>query len=226
MDNGAIIGQDWFVANERCLMKRAALYLRVSTGEQTTENQRRELLAAAAYKGWEVVAEFEDAGISGAKGRDRRPGLDAMLKAASLQRKKFDVVMVWALDRLGRSVRDLVNGLHDLNLAKIDLYLHQQQIDTTTAQGALMFQIIGAFAEFERTVIKERVNAGIARVKATGQTKSGKPIGRPRTDATTETQIRALLAQKVGMLKIGKQLGVATGVVQRIAKECQAEMAG
>ncbi len=198
--------------------KRAALYLRVSTGEQTTDNQRRELLAAAERKGWIVVAEYEDAGISGSKGREQRPGFDAMLKSASFQRKKFDVLMCWSVDRLGRSLIDLLNGLTELHAAKVDLFLHQQEVDTTTPAGRAMFQMMGVFAEFERAIIVGRINAGIARVKAGGATKSGKPTGRPRVDLTIEQEIRNQLAQGVGMLKIGKMLGVGTTVVQRVAK--------
>src|ERR1700721_2089100 len=106
---------------------RAAIYLRVSTDEQTTQNQRRELEAAAEHRGWPVVAVYEDAGISGAKGRDKRPGLDQMLKDAT--RRKFDVVMAWSADRLGRSLSDLVVGLQELHGAGVDLFLHQQAVD-------------------------------------------------------------------------------------------------
>ncbi len=198
--------------------KRAALYLRVSTNGQSVENQRRELLAAAERKGWIVVAEYEDAGISGSKGREQRPGFDAMLKTASLQRKKFDVLMAWSVDRLGRSLTHLVSALTELHAAKVDLFLHQQDIDTTTPAGRALFQMMGVFAEFERAMIVDRINAGIARVKAGGTTKSGKPTGRPRVDQATEQAIRDQLAQGVGMLKIGKRLGVGTTVVQRVAR--------
>jgi DNA invertase Pin-like site-specific DNA recombinase len=201
--------------------KRAALYLRVSTSEQTTENQIRDLRATADLKGWEVVVEYEDAGISGAKGRDERPGLDAMLKAASLQRKKFDVVMAWSVDRLGRSLKDLVNGLAELHDGKVDLYLHKQQVDTTTAGGRALFQMMGVFAEFERAMITDRIQAGVARVKATGVTKSGKPTGRPRVEPATVQAIRDQLAQGVGMLTIGRRLRVGTSVVQRVAREAR-----
>jgi DNA invertase Pin-like site-specific DNA recombinase len=152
-------------------------------------------------------------------GREARPGLDTMLKAAALQRKKFDVVMAWAADRLGRSLQDLVNGLAELHAGKVDLYLHRQQIDTTTPDGKALYQMMGVFAEFERTTITERIHASVARVKATGVTKSGKPTGRPPTNAATEQAIREQLARGVGMLRIGRDLGVATSVVQRLAKE-------
>ena len=199
--------------------KRAALYLRVSTGEQTTENQRREMREAAERKGWVIVAEYEDAGISGAKGRAERPAFDQMLTAATLTRKKFDVVMAWSVDRLGRSLQDLVAGLDVLQRSKTDLCLLRQDVDTTTPGGKALYQLMGVFAEFERSMITDRIRAGVARVKETGVTKSGKPTGRPRTDPNVEKAIREQLAQGVGMLKIGRNLGVGTTVVQRIAKE-------
>jgi DNA invertase Pin-like site-specific DNA recombinase len=196
--------------------KRAAIYLRVSTGEQTTNNQRRELEAAAEVRGWHVAAFYEDAGISGAKGRDKRPGLDALLKDAT--RRKFDVVMAWSVDRLGRSLADLVTGLQELHDARVDLFLHQQAVDTTTSSGKAMFQMLGVFAEFERSMIKDRVNAGIARIKAGAATKSGKPIGRPTISADLERAIREHLAAGTGMLKTAKLVGVGSGTVQKVAR--------
>src|SRR6516225_11889244 len=138
--------------------KRAALYLRVSTDGQTPENQRRALRAVAAQRGWTVVATYDDNGVSGAKGRDQRPGLDAMLTDAT--RGRFNVVMVWAMDRLGRSLADLIDTLRALEAANVDLYLDQQAIDTTTPAGRMFFHVTGAFAEFERDMIRSRVNAG------------------------------------------------------------------
>ena len=140
---------------------RAAIYLRVSTDEQTTDNQERELRATAERAGHEVVAVYRDAGISGAKGRDRRPGFDAMHKDAA--RRRFDVVMAWSVDRLGRSLQDLIAFMQELRSLKIDLFLHQQGLDTTTSAGKMMFQVLGSFAEYERDMIRARVNAGIAR---------------------------------------------------------------
>ena len=150
------------------MTKRAALYLRVSTGEQTTANQRRELKAVAKKRGWDIVAVYEDAGISGAKGRDQRPQFDAMLKDAV--RGKYDILAVWAVDRLGRSLQDLVSSLNELHGAGVDLFLHQQAIDTTTPSGRAMFGMLGVFAEFERSMIQERVRAGLARARAQGVT--------------------------------------------------------
>jgi DNA invertase Pin-like site-specific DNA recombinase len=189
--------------------KRAAIYLRVSTEGQTTENQRRELEAAAAQRGWTVTATYSDAGISGAKGRDARPGLDRMLKDAT--RGKFDVLMCWAVDRMGRSLTDLVVTLRDLQAAGVDLFLHQQAVDTTTPSGKAMFGMLGVFAEFERSMIQARVNAGLARAKAAGVT-----LGRPKVAGSVEDAIRARLAAGEGMNKVAKALGVGTSTVQRV----------
>jgi DNA invertase Pin-like site-specific DNA recombinase len=144
-------------------MKRAALYVRVSTDHQTLENKIHELTQVAERRGWQVVEIYNDAGISGAKGRDKRPGLDTMLTDAS--RRKFDVVMSWAIDRLGRSLIELLDTIQHLEACRVDLYLDQQAIDTTTPAGKLMFQITGAFAEFERSMMRTRVNAGLKRAK-------------------------------------------------------------
>ncbi len=195
--------------------KRAVLYLRVSTGDQTVANQRRELEAAAEQRGWTITATYADEGISGAKGRDKRPALDAMLKDAT--RGKFDVVMCWAVDRMGRSLPDLIGTLQDLHGSKVDLFLHQQAIDTTTPAGRAMFGMMGVFAEFERSMIQARVNAGLARAKEAGVT-----LGRPKVAGSTEAAIRARLAGGEGMVKIAKALGVGTSTVQRVRREAAA----
>jgi DNA invertase Pin-like site-specific DNA recombinase len=173
--------------------KRAAIYLRVSTDEQTTENQERALREVAARSGHEIVAVYRDEGISGAKGRDKRPGFDAMHKDAS--RRKFDIVMAWSVDRLGRSLQDLIGFLSELHSLGIDLALHQQGIDATTPAGKAMFQMMGVFAEFERSMVVERVRAGVARAKASG-TKSAKPsaalVQPPRWNSESATLWRLL----------------------------------
>ena len=189
---------------------RVAIYSRVSTVSQNTENQVRELLQVAERHGWTVVAEFTDPGISGAKGRDERPGLDALMQAVA--RREIDMVMAWSVDRLGRSLQNLIEFLGELHGKHVDLYLHQQGLDTSTPAGKALFQMMGVFAEFERAMIRERVNAGLARAKA-----QGTKLGRPRLDdQRLVAKIRTLRARKVGMLKIAKQLGVGTSVVQRI----------
>ncbi len=195
---------------------RAAIYLRVSTGEQTVENQRRDLEAAAAQRGWTITATYADEGISGAKGRDKRPGLDTMLKDA--MRGKFDVVMCWAVDRMGRSLADLVGTLQELHGAKVDLFLHQQAIDTTTPAGRAMFGMMGVFAEFERSMIQARIKAGLERAKASPR-KGAKAIGRPKVTGSTEAAIRAQLAAGVGIGKVARTLGVGVSTVQRVRQE-------
>jgi len=193
-------------------MKQVAIYLRVSTSKQETCNQRRELEAVAARSGWEVVKVYEDAGISGAKGRDKRPGLDAMMKAVIA--KEFDMIAAWSVDRLGRSLTDLLSILQGLQEKRVGLFLHQQGLDTTTSAGKAMFQMLGVFAEFERGIIRERVNAGLARARA-----NGTKLGRRRVKPSVEARILELRDAGDGILKIGKKLGVGTSVVQRVFKE-------
>lgn len=192
---------------------RAALYARVSTTGQSTENQLRELREAAERMGWEVVQEFVDRGISGAMGRKDRPKLDAMLKGVA--RRDFDIVASWSVDRLGRSLVDLLSLLQELHATGVDLYLHQQGINTMTPAGKALFSMMGVFAEFEREMIRERVLAGLARARKQG-TRSGLAIGRPRVSATVEARIRELRSQGIGVLKIARTLGCGASTVQRV----------
>jgi DNA invertase Pin-like site-specific DNA recombinase len=194
------------------MQKRAAIYVQVSTDKQTIENQVVALRQIAERRGWQVVEQYSDAGISGAKGRDGRPGLDQMLKGAS--RRKFDVIMSWAIDRLGRSLIDLLGTIQTLEACGVDLYLDQQLIDTTTPAGKLMFQVCGAFAEFERSMIRQRVHAGLKRAIA-----QGKQLGRPRIDLAIEKRIQTQLRAGKGILKVARELGVGSGTVQRVRQE-------
>jgi DNA invertase Pin-like site-specific DNA recombinase len=192
---------------------RVALYLRVSTlNGQTTLNQRRELEAVAARSGWRVVRVFEDNGISGAKGRDKRPALDAMLKACV--RREVDMVAAWSVDRLGRSLQHLVHLFAELQSLSVDLYLHPQSFDSSTPSGRALLQMSAVFAEFERAMLRERVNAGLARAKA-----QGKRLGRPRTRGATDARIRALRAQGMGMVAIARKLKCGGGTVWRALRE-------
>jgi DNA invertase Pin-like site-specific DNA recombinase len=195
--------------------KRVAIYARVSTDSQTTDNQMLELRAVAERMGWVVVEEFIDQAISGAKGRDQRPAFDRLLKGAT--RREFDVVAAWSVDRLGRSLQHLVSFLDEIHGSGVDLYLHQQGINTATPAGKALFQMCGVFAEFERAMIVERVNSGIARSKLLG-TKSGKSHGRPRAIANPEPLVLQSRAEGKGMLKIAKELGIGVSTVQRIVK--------
>src|SRR4051794_26537023 len=182
-------------------MKRVALYARVSTNGQTIENQLHELHSVAERHGWQIVETFADEGISGAKGRDKRPAFDAMLRVVA--RKEVDLVAAWSVDRLGRSLQDLVGMLGELHAKGVDLYLHQQGIDTTTPGGKALFQMMGVFAEFERAMIVERVNAGLARAKA-----QGAKLGRPRLPGGKEQAIRDELAAGLSIRATAQKLGV------------------
>ena len=195
-------------------MKRAVLYLRVSTVDQTTANQERELREVASRMGCEIVKVYKDHGISGAKGRDKRPAFNALIRDAA--QRKFDMVMAWSVDRLGRSLHDLVSFLSELHALHIDLFLHQQGLDTTTPAGKAMFQMMGVFAEFERAMIQERVRAGLRRAKD-----EGKRLGRPRIAPDLEKRILAALRvpnRTEGERKIAARFGVDPSTVQRISR--------
>jgi DNA invertase Pin-like site-specific DNA recombinase len=192
---------------------RVALYLRVSTTGHTVENQRLELERVAVARGWIVAATYHDKGINGAKGREQRPGFDSALKGAV--RGEYDVLMAWDVSRLGRSLADLASALKELHAAGRGLYLHVQGMDTTTPSGRAMFQMCGVFAEFEREMIRERVNAGIARAKRTG-TKSGRKIGRPELAESTAADIRLRRAAGASIRAIAGALKVSTTTVQKV----------
>jgi DNA invertase Pin-like site-specific DNA recombinase len=174
-------------------------------------NQRRELEAVARRHDWRIVAVFSDNGVSGAKGRTERPGLDELMKAVA--RRDVDVVAAWSVDRLGRSLQGLLDVLMEFRAKEVDLYLHQQGIDTSTPAGKAMYQMLGVFAEFEREMIRERVLAGMARARS-----QGKHLGRPRVDADVEAAVRATLTSGTGIVRTARLHGVGVGTVQRIAK--------
>jgi DNA invertase Pin-like site-specific DNA recombinase len=197
---------------------RAAIYGWVSTDGQTVDNQLRELRMVAERNGWQIVQEFVDKGISGAKGREQRPAFDALWKGAI--RREFDVVMVWAVDRLGRSLSHLVNFLSEIHTKKLDLFIHQQGIDTTTPAGKALFGVMGVFAEVERSMIQERVRTGIKRVRATGQRWGRRKL--EETDPAICTQILELRQQGVGMAAIGKRVRVSSRTVWRFLREVEA----
>ena len=194
------------------MAKRAALYLRVSTAEQDTENQRLALEQVASHRGWQIVAVYSDSGVSGTKGRAARPGLNRMLKDAS--RRRFDVMMAWSIDRLGRSLVDLLGTIQHLEVTGVDVYLDQQAIDTTTPSGKLLFQITGAFSEFEHAMIRERVLAGLERAR-----RQGKRLGRPKVPPEIEGAVRVARADGKGLRKIARELGVGNDTVERILRE-------
>jgi len=192
------------------MAKRVALYLRVSTGDgQTIENQRQALEEMAARAGWQVVEVYADVGISGTKGRERRPAFDRMLKAAL--RRKFDMIAAWSVDRLGRSLQDLVAFLSELKAAGVDLFLHQQALDTSSPSGRALFQMLGVFAEFEAAMIRERTLAGLARARA-----QGKCLGRPPVKQGVAVAVRRSLAAGVSIRRAAALHHVGISTVQRI----------
>lgn len=197
---------------------RAALYLRVSTDTQTTDNQERELREVAERSGWTITGVYRDHGISGTKGREDRPAFNALCKDAA--RRRFDVVMAWSVDRLGRSLQGLVAFLSDLHALRVDLFLHQQGIDTTTPAGKAMFQMMGVFAEFERAMISERVKAGLSTARAKGK-KLGRPGLRPETEAAILCDLRG--EAPASLRALAAKHGVSVGTVHRLSRELNDE---
>ena len=196
---------------------RAAVYLRVSRDDQTTENQRLVLARVAGHRGWEIVHAYEDQGISGAKGRDQRPAFDQMLKDAV--RRRFDILLVWSIDRLGRSVLHVANALAELDAAGIRLYCDQQGIDSSTPMGRAMIQMASIFGEQERSILRDRVIAGLNRVR-----QQSKRLGRPKVGAKVEQAIRTHLMAGNGILKVAKMVGCGSGTVQRVKREMAEEL--
>jgi DNA invertase Pin-like site-specific DNA recombinase len=190
--------------------KKVGLYLRVSTAGQTVENQRQDLMRVAEQRGWHVVEEYVDHGISGSKGRDERPAFKKLTRDAAAG--KLDMVAAWSIDRVGRSLQHLVEFMEELKQQGVGLYLHQQNVDSSTAAGKAMLSMCGVFAEFERSIIVERINAGLTRARA-----EGKQLGRPRVDDKTEVEIRKMLTKGIGKLKIARTLGIGVSTVQRVA---------
>jgi len=188
-------------------MKKVCLYCRVSTTHQTSENQLRELRVVAERMGYEIVSEFIDNGISGAKSRKDRPALDEMMKMAT--QRKFEVVMCWSIDRLGRSLQHLVEILNELQAMKIDLFFMQQGMDTTTPSGRMIFSVFGAIGEFERNLIRERVIAGQQRAKA-----SGVHIGRPtKMNDGMRSAIKVMHQNGMSIRQIAKSCKVGIGTI-------------
>jgi DNA invertase Pin-like site-specific DNA recombinase len=192
--------------------KRVALYLRVSTSDQHAANQERDLRAMAERAGWEIVAVYKDEGISGSKGRDRRPQFDALCKAAT--RREFDMVASWAVDRLSRSVQDLSTFMNDMRSLEIDVFLMKQGVDTSTPSGRLVANVFASIGEWEREMIIDRVKSGMARAKA-----QGKRLGKPAVSAAKEDAVRAELARGTGLVKAARLHGVGTYTAQRIKRE-------
>ena len=190
--------------------KKAVIYSRVSTNEQTVDNQLKVLREVAEKRGLEVVREISDEGISGATGRDARKGFDELIKGSI--KNEWDIILVWDVSRLGRSLKHLVSFLEDIQSANCDMYIHQSGIDTSTPSGKMMFGMLSVFSEFERSMIRERVIAGQQRAKA-----EGKHIGRKSN--LTEGVINAvqqLRANSVPIKRIAKDMHIGVGTVYKI----------
>ena len=191
-------------------MKTVALYARVSTDKQNAASQLIELRNVANSNGWTIVKEYVDEGVSGKHGRDKRPEFDLLLKDAV--RKKFDVVMCWDISRLGRSLQDLIHFLNDIQSKSIDLYIHQQGLDTSTTTGRLMFSLVGCFAEYERNIISERVKSGLRRAVS-----DGKKLGRPsNVNEGSISAVKLLREKGLSINKIAKELSIGVGTIYSI----------
>lgn len=188
------------------MSKRVAIYTRVSTDTQTIENQLRELDAVAERMGWIIVERLADEGISGAKGRDKRPAYDRLMTMVA--RKEIDLIACWSVDRLGRSLQHLVSFLGEINSRGVDLYLHTQGLDTSTPAGRAMFSMLSVFSEFERSILRDRIMAGLAR--------STKRAGRPSLDAQTEHRARKLLTSGTSINATAKKLKIGVATVHRL----------
>ena len=191
---------------------RCAIYARVSTSHQTVENQLLELRAAASRMGWTVAAELTDHAISGTKGRDGRPAWNKLF--TMIQRREVDVVCAWSIDRLGRSIKELVGFMDEVQAAGVDLYVHQQAINTATPAGRMVFNIFASLGEFERELIVERTRSGLARARA-----QGVRLGRPsNVNDGTAAAVKMLRAKNMGIVKIASTLRIGVGSVSKILK--------
>jgi DNA invertase Pin-like site-specific DNA recombinase len=188
--------------------KRVALYTRVSTDKQTCENQLKELRTIAERMQYIIVDEFIDEGISGAT--SSRPALDALMKSAT--QRRFDMVMCWSIDRLGRSLQNLIEILNELQSLKVDLFFMQQGMDTSTSAGRMMFSIFGALAEFERNLIRERVIAGQQRAISQG-VKMGRPS---KMNDGMKNAIKLLRERGIGIKQIARELKIGIGTVYSV----------
>ncbi len=192
------------------MSKRVAIYARVSTSSQTTQNQIDVLTELANRQGHTIIKIYSDNGFSGTKSTADRPALNDLMTDA--RKKQFDMVLVWSLDRLGRSLKHCLELLQELQELKVDLFFQQQGMDTSTSSGKLMFSMIAAFAEFERNIIRERVMAGQMRAKANG-VKFGRPS---KMNDGMRSAVKLLREKGMGIKQIAKQLQIGVGTVYSV----------
>jgi DNA invertase Pin-like site-specific DNA recombinase len=190
--------------------KAAAIYARVSTDKQRVDMQLNELRQFAQRSGWTIFQEYIDQHFTGAN--TNRPAFLSMMEAA--RKRKFDVLLVWKLDRLSRSLKDLINTLDELGSCSIDFVSYDNNLDTSTPTGKLVFQIVGAVAEFEKDIIKERVIAGLANARL-----KGKRLGRPPIPQTIYDKAKKMRSEGLSFRKIGKEIGVNEGTIRKKYKQ-------
>jgi DNA invertase Pin-like site-specific DNA recombinase len=189
-------------------IRRAAIYARVSTSSQTVDNQIAELPEVAARNGWYVITEFAD---KAAKGRDQRPAFKLIRRAT---RREFDIVLVWAIDWLGRSIQHLVGFMNEIQALGIDLYSHQQALNTATPAGRMVFSVFSALGEYERELIRERIIAGQRRARSQGIN-----IGRPsKMNDAVRTSVMLLREKGMSIREIAKRLEIGVGTVYAVLK--------
>lgn len=186
--------------------KSVAIYARVSTNKQKVDMQLRELRDFVKRSGWKIFDEFIDQGFTGAN--TKRPAFNEMMTAA--KRRRFDILLVWKLDRLSRSLKDLINTLDELGAIGIHFISYDNNLDTTTPTGKLVFQIIGAVAEFEKDIIRERVKAGIENARQKGQR-----LGRPSINNEIFEKAISLRKQGLSFRNIENQLGLGEGTIRK-----------
>ena len=190
--------------------KTAAIYARVSTDRQKVDMQLNELRQFAARSGWNIYEEYIDQNYSG--GNTKRPAFTAMMDAA--RKRKFDLLLVWKLDRLSRSLKDLIVTLDELGSCGIDFVSYDNNLDTSTPTGKLVFQIVGAVAEFEKEIIRERVVAGLATAR-----NKGKRLGRPPISKYVYDQALKMRSEGLSYRNIGKVLGIDEGTIRKRARK-------
>ena len=192
------------------MTRKVAIYTRVSTLDQTVENQLIELRDHCSKMGWEIVKEYADEGLSGTLSRDKRPALNSLIKDA--YRKKFDAVVCWDISRIGRSMKELVLFLSDMKDRDIGICSVRQGFDTSTSMGEIMFQFVGILSSWEREMIRERTLAGLERAKSEGKT-----LGRKKVinDKIT-SQIIELRNAKKSIRAIASKVGVSRGTVSNV----------
>jgi DNA invertase Pin-like site-specific DNA recombinase len=188
---------------------KAVIYARVSTVSQSCDNQISCLREVAARMGWSLVKTLKDEGISGSKGRDGRPAWNELHRM--IQRKEADVVLVWSIDRLGRSIQDLVAFMKEISAMGVDLYCHQQSLNTQTPRGRMCFSVFAALGEYERELIRERVLAGLETAR-----RNGRQFGRPsNVTSGTKTAVSELRQRGMSICTIAKTLRIGVGTTRK-----------